>query len=66
MKYRHDLDREKGFNIVYQVMGEGDIWVLASIAGIFGFTFTCFAVIIAVFMGLIWLTYIKRGACDER
>ena len=66
LAHRHKKDMKKGFNIEYQVMGEGDIWTIAVIAGIFGFTFTCFAVIIAVFLGLIWLANIRRGACNER
>ena len=66
MVQRHKKDMRNGFNIVYQVMGEGDIWTLAAIAGIFGFTFTCFTVIIAILLGLIWLANIRRGACNER
>ncbi len=52
--------QKAGYTIAYRMFGEGDIYLLAVLSGLFGFTFTCWAMIIAMPISFIQSKYIKK------
>ena len=52
--------QKRGYTIAYRMFGEGDIYILAVLSGVFGFTLTCWAFLIAIPISFIQSQYIKR------